>query len=66
MRVKDDYLKMLDDYTGQFAPSDELTKEWFIKDLNDCWKIYQDFGIDDKLDLWECFLNGCKTGRYDR
>jgi hypothetical protein len=56
---------MLDDYTGEKAPSAELTKEWFIKDLNDCWTTYEDFGRDDRLINWVCFLNGCKTGRYE-
>ena len=63
--TKEDYLKMLDDYTGEKAPSAELTKEWFIKDLNDCWTTYEDFGRDDRLINWVCFLNGCKTGRYE-
>jgi hypothetical protein len=61
---KEYFLKMLDDYNGQHAPSDELTKEWFEKDLNDCWRIYETFGRDEKLNLWVSFLNGCKTGKF--
>ena len=63
-RKKVDYVKMLEGYTNVNSPDEKLTKEWFLTDLDKCFKVYEEWGTDNELCLWEAFLGGCITGKY--